>query len=77
MASVFVRANAAALNDSQTAYAGTVLVGRGPIGDVAANTGAVVVTNYADDSLTIVRPTWWPSVLHRARRCPFLGGAHR
>ncbi|WP_304112856.1 hypothetical protein [Mycolicibacterium bacteremicum] len=56
MASVSVRANAAALNDSQTAFAGSVAVNRGPIGDVAANAGAIVVTNYGDDSLTVVRP---------------------
>lgn len=56
MASVYVRANAAALNDSQTAFAGSIVVGRGPIGDVAANAGAIVVTNCADDSLTVVRP---------------------
>lgn len=55
MASVSVRANAAALNDSQTAFAGSVAVNRGPIGDVAANAGAIVVTNYGDDSLTVVR----------------------
>ncbi|MGU3497574.1 YncE family protein [Mycobacterium sp. C31M] len=56
MASVSVRANAAALNDSQTAFAGSVAISRGPIADVAANAGAIVVTNYADDSLTVVRP---------------------
>ncbi|MGW0159216.1 YncE family protein [Mycobacterium sp. NPDC003323] len=56
MASVFVRANAAALNDSQTAFAGSVAVDRGPIGAVAANADTIVVANYGDDSLTVVRP---------------------
>ena len=41
MASVSVRANAAALNDSQTAFAGSVAVKRGPIADLAANAGTI------------------------------------
>lgn len=56
MASVFVRANAAALNDSQTAFAGSIAVDRGPIADLTANAGTVVVANYGDDSVAVVRP---------------------
>jgi YVTN family beta-propeller protein len=33
---------------------GAAAIGRGPIGDVAANTAAVVVTNYGDDSVSFV-----------------------
>lgn len=56
MASVFVRANAAALNDSQTAFAGSVAIKRGPIADLAANAATIVVANYGDDSVAVVRP---------------------
>ena len=35
---------------------GVAAVGRGPIGDVAANAVAVVVTNYGDDSVSFVNP---------------------
>lgn len=56
MASVFVRANAAALNDSQTAFAGSVAIDRGPIADLTANSDTIVVANYGDDSVTVVRP---------------------
>ena len=56
MASVFVRANAAALNDSQTAFAGSVAINRGPIADLAANTDSIVVANYGDDSVAVLRP---------------------
>jgi YVTN family beta-propeller protein len=35
---------------------GAAAVGRGPIGDVAANAGAVVVTNYGDDSVSFINP---------------------
>lgn len=56
MASVFVRANAAALNDSQTAFAGSVAVNRGPIADLTANTDSIVVANYGDDSVSVLRP---------------------
>ncbi|CDQ45623.1 YncE family protein [Mycolicibacterium neoaurum] len=55
MASVSVRANAAALNDSRTAFAGSVTVNRGPIATVAANTGAIVAANLGDDSVAVVR----------------------
>ena len=56
MASVFVRANAAALNDSQTAFAGSVAVNRGPIADLTANADSIVVANYGDDSVAVLRP---------------------
>jgi DNA-binding beta-propeller fold protein YncE len=56
MASVFVRANAAALNDSQTAFAGSVAIDRGPIADLTANADTIVVANYGDNSVTVVRP---------------------
>ena len=56
MASVFVRANAAALNDSQTAFAGTVAINHGPIADLSADAGAIVVANYGDASVSVVRP---------------------
>lgn len=56
MASVFVRANAAALNESQTAFAGSVEIKRGPIADLSADAGAIVVANYGDNSVTVVRP---------------------
>jgi YVTN family beta-propeller protein len=56
MASVFVRANAAALNDSQTAFAGSVAIKRGPIADLAANAGTIAVANYGDTSVAVVRP---------------------
>lgn len=56
MASVFVRANDAALNEARSAFAGSVAIGRGPIGDLAANVTTVVATNYGDDSVTVVRP---------------------
>jgi DNA-binding beta-propeller fold protein YncE len=56
MASVSVRANAAALTDSQTAYAGSVAIGRGPIADLTANAGTIVASNYDDASITVVRP---------------------
>jgi DNA-binding beta-propeller fold protein YncE len=56
MASVFVRANAAALNDSQTAFAGSVAINRGPIADLAANASTIAVANYGDASVAIVRP---------------------
>jgi DNA-binding beta-propeller fold protein YncE len=56
MASVFVRANAAALNDSQTAFAGSVAIKRGPIADLAANAGTIAVANYGDASVAVVRP---------------------
>ncbi|WNG80894.1 hypothetical protein C6A86_022240 [Mycobacterium sp. ITM-2016-00316] len=56
MASVFVRANAAALNDSQTAFAGSVAIDRGPIADLTANADTIVVANYGDNSITVVRP---------------------
>ncbi len=52
----FVRANAAALNDSQTAFAGSVAVDRGPIADLTANADSIVVANYGDDSVAVVRP---------------------
>lgn len=35
---------------------GAAAIRRGPIGDVAANAGAVVVTNYGDDSVSFVNP---------------------
>ena len=56
MASVFVRANAAALTDPQTAFAGSVAINHGPIADLSANAGAIVVANYGDESLSVVRP---------------------
>lgn len=56
MASVFVRANAAALNDSQTAFAGSVAIDRGPIADLTANADTIVVANYGDNSVTVARP---------------------
>lgn len=56
MASVFVRANAAALNDSQTAFAGSVSINRGPIADLTANADSIVVANYGDDSVSVIRP---------------------
>lgn len=56
MASVSARVNAAAPNDSQTAFAGSVAVKRGPIADLAANAGTIVVANYADTSVAVVRP---------------------
>lgn len=56
MASVFVRANDAALTESRTAFAGSVLIGRGAIVDVAANSKTIVAANHGDDSVTVVRP---------------------
>ncbi|WP_395310262.1 hypothetical protein V4U86_05420 [Mycobacterium sp. AMU20-3851] len=56
MASVFVRANAAALNDPQTAFAGSVAINHGPIADLSANAGAIVMANYGDASVSVVRP---------------------
>ncbi|MGJ6122623.1 YncE family protein [Mycolicibacterium sp. Y3] len=56
MASVFVRANDAALTESRTAFAGSVLIGRGVIADVAANSTTIVAANHSDDSVTVVRP---------------------
>src|SRR4051812_6088181 len=56
MASVFVRANDAALNDSHTVFAGSVAVQRGPIADLTANASTIVVANYGDDSVSVVRP---------------------
>ena len=56
MASVVVRANAAALNDSQSAFAGSVAINRGPIADLTANADAIVVANFGDDSVAVVRP---------------------
>lgn len=55
MASVFVRANAAALNDSQSAFAGSVAINRGPIADLTANADSVVVANYGDRSVAVFR----------------------
>lgn len=56
MPSVFVRANAAALNDSQTAFAGSIAIDRGPIADLTANTDTIAVANYGDQSVAVVRP---------------------
>lgn len=56
MASVFVRANDAAVNDSRTAFAGSVQIARGAIADVAANSSTIVVANHGDGSVTVVRP---------------------
>lgn len=56
MASVSVRANHAAVNESRTAYAGSVQIGRGAIADVAADTTTIVVANHGDDSVTVVHP---------------------
>lgn len=56
MASVLVRANAAALNDPKSAPAGSVAINRGPIVDLAANGDTVVVANYGDDSVAVARP---------------------
>lgn len=56
MASVFVRANDAALTESRTAFAGSVLIGRGAIADVAANSRTIVAANHGDDTVTVVRP---------------------
>lgn len=56
MASVFVRANDAAVNESRTAYAGSVQIGRGAIADVAADATTIVVANHGDDSVTVVHP---------------------
>jgi YVTN family beta-propeller protein len=42
--------------DPDITYVGAAAVRRGPIGDVAANVGAVVVTNYGDDSVSFVNP---------------------
>lgn len=43
--------------DSEMARLGAVAVGRGPIGDIAADTaggGSLVVTNYGDDSVSFI-----------------------
>lgn len=40
--------------DPDVVRAGTVAVQRGPIGDVAAGTAAVVVTNYGDDTVSVL-----------------------
>lgn len=56
MASVFVRANDAAVTESRTAYAGSVQIGRGAIADVAADSRTIVVANLGDESVTVVRP---------------------
>jgi DNA-binding beta-propeller fold protein YncE len=42
--------------DPEVNPVGTAAVRRGPIGDVAANAAAVVVTNYGDDSVSFVNP---------------------
>jgi YVTN family beta-propeller protein len=42
--------------DPDVTYVGAAAVRRGPIGDVAVNAGAVVVTNYGDDSVSFVNP---------------------
>jgi YVTN family beta-propeller protein len=46
--------NDEALVDPDITAVGTVAVRRGPIGDVAANAAAVLVTNYGDDSVSFV-----------------------
>ncbi|MCF6388160.1 hypothetical protein L2K20_14370 [Mycobacterium sp. MBM] len=56
MASVVVRPNAAALNDSQSTFAGSVAINRGPIVDLTANADTILVANYGDDSVALVRP---------------------
>ena len=42
--------------DRAVTHVGAAAVRRGPIGDVAAGAGAVVVTNYGDDSVSFVNP---------------------
>jgi YVTN family beta-propeller protein len=42
--------------DPDVTPVGSAAVRRGAIGDIAANTGAVVVTNYGDDSISFVNP---------------------
>ncbi|MBI3227102.1 MAG: hypothetical protein HYZ39_18810 [Mycolicibacterium cosmeticum] len=51
-----MRANDAALTESRTAFAGSVLIGRGAIADVAANSRTIVAANHGDDTVTVVRP---------------------
>ena len=40
--------------DPSITYVGDITVRRGPIGDIAAGAGSVVVTNYGDDSISLL-----------------------
>ncbi len=40
--------------DPDITYVGDIAVRRGPIGDIAAGAGSVVVTNYGDDSISLL-----------------------
>jgi YVTN family beta-propeller protein len=50
------RVNDEARVDPDIARVGTVAVRRGPIGDIAASTAAVVVSNYGHDSVSFLNP---------------------
>ena len=58
--------NAGAQSTATTAL-GTVSVRRGPIGDIAAVDGAVLVANHADDTVSVLDAppfVWVPFTIH-------------
>jgi YVTN family beta-propeller protein len=54
MANAFARSNSVTVGNQDVALLHSTMVGRGPISDIAVDSGTVVVTNFADNSLAVL-----------------------